>query len=135
MSIDEQRILDDVIEDIMFEYKRTRSPHKAARALGLSIDYVWGVIDDNKEYYDDEASSHKETYGGRGPPALRKYVAGRTRAGTPWDNNSLPIQQARAAYEAGTHDMATGRDGKWLILYSIPLASKMPRPNYFQLEA
>jgi hypothetical protein len=76
----------------------------------------------------------EEQYGGYGRPELREFLVGRKRAHEVWDNNDPVIAQARAHYELGTCDMCTGRDGDWLLLYSIPNKKLKPRPDYFQPE-
>lgn len=122
----------EVIDDILIEYKRTRSPFKAAKAVGVDVAEVWAVIDANK----DKLGTYEERHGGNGRPELEQFFVAKRRAmDRGWENNDAPILRARAQYEAGTHEMITGRDGSWLILYAIPrryLASG--REGYFTPE-
>jgi len=122
----------EVIEDIIQVYKRTRSPFKTATETGVDVADVWKVVDENK----DRMSVFEERYGGRGRPDLQDFLVASRRAGDrEWDNEDAGVAAARARYEAGTHTMATGRDGQWLLLYSIPLKwPSDPRPNYFRPE-
>lgn len=107
----------EVTAEILAEFKRTRSPFKTANAVGVDVAVVWAVIDSNK----DKVGAFEERYGGRGRPELEQFIVASRRAmAGVWDNDSTEIRDARAAYEAGTHEMATGRDGPWLILYCIP---------------
>ena len=121
----------EVIDEILIEYKRTRSPFRTATNLGLETSVVWEIIEKNQ----DRLSAFPERNGGFGPENLVKYIAGRRRVSSrEWDNKDPAIARARASYELGTHDMATGRDGGWLILYSIPLKKRFPRTDYFRPE-
>lgn len=122
----------EVIEDIISEYRRTRSPFKTANACGVDVAIVWGVIDQNK----DRMSIYEERYGGKGRPELQQFlVASRRASDREWDNADHGIIAARRALEAGTHVMTTGRDGQWLLLYSIPRKGQRdPRPDYFLPE-
>lgn len=65
---------------------------------------------------------------------MQQFAVARKKADQPWDNSVEAIDAARNAYEAGTHIMATGRDGDWLILYSIPQRRVTPRPGCFDPE-
>lgn len=118
-------------EEIKIELWKHRSPSKVARNLGISIRKVLEV--------DQELSGHprivrEERHDGLGRPELRQFTVARKRAMAVWDASDPKIIAAREAYEAGTHDMATGRDGDWLILYSIPVRKTNPRPSYFKQE-
>lgn len=119
-------------EEIKNELYKHRSPSKVARNLGISIRDVLSV--------DEELSGRprivrEERFEGLGRPELRQFTVARKRAMAVWDVADPNIVEAREAYEAGTHDMATGRDGDWLILYSFPLRKSQPRPNYFKPES
>jgi hypothetical protein len=121
----------EVIDDVLAEYKRTRSPFRTAKNVGLDTQVVWDIIEANS----DKLSAHPERNGGFGNPKLQPFlVARRQVTSRSWDNDDPKIALARANYEAGSHDMMTGRDGGWLLLYSIPLKRRMPRPNYFKPE-
>jgi len=118
----------EVVADILAEYKRTRSPFKAANAVGVPVETVWMVIDQNK----DKLSSFEERHGGYGRPEMRQYLVARRRAS---EREWPDVTDARKAYEDGTHEMATGRDGAWLLLYLIP--RRWPatgREKYFTVD-
>ena len=122
----------EIIAEILAEYKRCRSPFKTAKAVGVDVAQVWSVIDTNK----DKLSTFEERHGGRGRPDMEKHlVATRRATDRGWENSQPEIAAARAAYEAGTHEMATGRDGAWLLLYSIPRRYPVTgRDGYFTPE-
>jgi hypothetical protein len=122
----------EVIADILVRYKQTRSPFKTATSVGVSVDEVFSVINSQQE----RVVTAEERYGGLGRPDIRKHtVARRSATLLGWDNDNPAIIKARADYEAGTHIMATGRDGGTLILYSIPRKGRPdPMPGYFLPE-
>lgn len=115
-------------KEIEIELRKVRAPAKVARNLGISLVDVLIVSDDI-----GGISRHirPATYDGEGRPELRQFMMARKRANVPWDNDEPAIAEARRRYEAGTHTMCTGRDGEWLILYSIPLRKRDPKPDYF----
>ena len=122
----------EVIEDILYQYKRTRSPYKVAREVGVDASVVWQVINDHA----DKLSPIQERFGGYGRPEMQQFLVARRMSATrEWDNTELTIALARRRYELGTHDMMQGRDGRWLLLYSKPNKVVRPRLNYFRPEA
>jgi hypothetical protein len=121
----------EVVNDVLLEYKRTRSPFRTAKLVGLDTAIVWQIIEENA----DKLSAHPERNGGFGRPELTRYIVGRRKVSSrQWDNDDEKIALARSCYELGSHDMATARDGGWLILYSIPNRSRQPRAGYFKPE-
>lgn len=124
-------ITPEIRQEIVAELRKTRAPGKVARSLGIDIRLVLPIAD---ELSGLPRTSHEERFGGYGRPELSEFLVGRKRAHETWDNSDPLIAGARDAYEAGTHDMATGRDGDWLLLYSIPKRRVTPRPAYFQPE-
>lgn len=123
--------MNDLKQEIITELRRVRAPAKVARNLGLDLALVLQVSD---EIGGVRRTSRAEQYEGWGRPELRDFVVDRKRAYQAWDNTIPNIATARANYEAGTHEMCTGRDGDWLILYSIPRDRVAPRPDYFRPE-
>lgn len=111
---------------------RRFSPFKVARQVGLSTEEVFNIIEDNRE----TLSTAKERFGGFGRPELQPFIVARRRAmDREWDNNDPEIVKARTNLETGTHIMTTGRDGAWLVLYSIPRKGRPdPQPGYFLPE-
>lgn len=114
---------------ILEHYRRSRSPFKTATALGFELDEVWELINDSEV----QLYARQERHGGFGRPELVPFTAARRRAGTGWNNASPELRRARRAYEEGTVELATGRDGLWEILYAIPRKRPSPRPHYFRL--
>jgi hypothetical protein len=111
---------------------RRFSPFKTATVVGISVEEVFQIIEDNKE----KLNAAQERYAGFGRPELQPFTMARRQATERgWNNDDEGIISARAQYEAGTHEMTTGRDGQWLILYSIPRQRKAPsRLGYFTPE-
>lgn len=123
---------EEIIEDVLLEYKRTRSPFRTANLTGLDASVVWAII----EQHADKLSTYPERHGGYGRSDIEQYIVARRKVSSrSWDNTEPAIADARLSYERGTHDLATGRDGGWLILYAIPRKKVFPRVNYFKPEA
>lgn len=122
----------EIEAEIVAKYRQTRSPFKTAHAVGVNVDDVFKVIDDKS----DQLTAAPERHGGLGRPDIQQFTVARRRvAQLGWDNDDPKIVQARQDYETGTHIMATGRDGAWLILYSIPRKGRPdPMPDYFLPE-
>lgn len=121
---------DQIRDEIARDLRKTRAPSRTAKNLGYPIKMVLQVADEDSE----PRSRHIERHGGLGRPEMQQYAVARKKAWQTWDNDSQEVSDARVAYEAGTHIMATGRDGDWLIMYMIPQSKPTPRPNYFQPE-
>lgn len=124
----------EIEKEILAEYRKNPqrfSPFRTASAVGASIDQVFAVVDANKE----SAAKSDESHGGYGKPNLRRYLIARKKGMTSgWNNDDPKIKAARDGLEEGTNTMVTGRDGTWILLYSIPLKTVRPRPNYFAPE-
>jgi hypothetical protein len=77
-----------------------------------------------------------ELYGGWGRPELQKFVVTRVRAGDDWPLFAhYEIEKARQDYDLGLSEMCQGRDGQWIILYSIPrIHPEQGRLPYFSRE-
>lgn len=117
------------IDEIIDAYRRLKSPFRVANLFGLDVQEVWKVMEANP----DRLAAIPTRFGGDGRPAMFPYLAARRKVSDPsWDNDSAEVQVARSAFEAGTHTMATGRDGNWLLMYMIPQAQVTPRPDYFK---
>jgi hypothetical protein len=124
-------ITPEIRDEIIFELRKVRAPAKVARNLGIDIRHVLPIAD---ELAGQPRALRQEVHDGHGRPELRDMLVARKLAHDVWNNDDPAIAGARAAYEAGSHDMATGRDGQWLLLYSIPQRKPTPRPDYFQPE-
>ena len=84
-----------------------------------------------------ENGKFNATKEGKGPKKLQKHIVAITHVQEPWDNEDKKIKKARKQYDAGTHEMCTGRDGMKKILYAIPrkIPSMKGRPYFYKLEA
>lgn len=125
-------ITPEIEAEIVASLKRTRSPFRVATKVGVDVNTVMQILEKNE----DKLSEIPERNGGLGREELRPYVVARRLASeTSWDNDDPKISEARDNFEAGTHIMATGRDGAYLILYSIPRKGRPdPNPDYFLPE-
>jgi hypothetical protein len=121
--------MSELDKDIREEHRKHGSLFKTAKKMGTTIDYVIGIVGNEKVEEQPDASTCK--FDGFGDPAKHKFFVGRSLAKDVWDNSRPEIADARAKFEAGTHNMGTGRDGPWVILYLFPQAVVTPRPNYF----
>lgn len=120
------------IDDVIEQYRRLKSPFRVAKLLDLDVQEVWTVIEENP----DRLARLPTRFGGDGRPEMMPYIVARRKVTDPsWDNDSPEIKQARADFEAGTHQMATGRDGNWLLMYMVPQEVVTPRPDYFKPAA
>lgn len=123
----------EVEAEVLRVYRQTRSPFKTAKKVGhIDVSDVFAVI--NK--HEGEISTAQERHGGFGREELRDHLVARRKITVSGWNNADPlIAKAREDYEAGTHIMATGRDGGWLLLYSIPRRGRPdPQVGYFLPE-
>lgn len=125
----------EITDEVLRLYRQNTqrfSPFKVSKALGVSISEVLAVVENNRELL----TQGTEVHGGMGRPDIQPFLVARKKGiGAQWDNNSPAIADARAQYEAGTHEMMTGRDGPWQLLYSFPReVPAAPRPGYFNPE-
>jgi hypothetical protein len=119
------------VAEVLAEYRRVRSPFKVANNLGFTVQDVWSVIDENP----DAAVQNLERWGGEGRPDLRPYFVAQSRCADRWDNDESGVALARERFCAGTHTLATHRDGGVKFLCSIPLKKRVPaQPDYFKPE-
>lgn len=96
---------------------------RISRAYGVPIRVIRGFLPQP-----EPASAASERFGGRGRPDIEHFSISRTLAGNPWPaKDAVGIDNARRSYDAGLIEMATGRDGDWLILYAFP--RKRPAKN------
>lgn len=121
--------MSELDKDIREEYAKHNSLFKTAKAFNVTVEYVNNVVQSQAiEPTPDMSTCEWE---GFGDPDKRKYLVARSLAAGSWDNKRPEVAEARAKFEAGTHNIATGRDGPYLLLYAFPRAVVQPRPNYF----
>lgn len=125
-------ITPEITEETLRVFRQTRSPFKTSTKVGISVSEVLQIIDTQQ----DKLSERQERHGGCGREEMRPHLVARRRVSeTSWDNGNPAIAAAREGYEAGTHIMATGRDGSWLLLYSVKRKGRPdPMPGYFLPE-
>lgn len=106
------------------------SPFKVAKQVGATIGEVLAVVNKHQAI--------ETPYEGQieRPELGRFIVASRRISDGGWNNSDPGVLLARRGFEAGTHDMATYRDGKWLHLCSFPLIRpRRARPGFFTGKA
>lgn len=122
------RELSPVEREMLRADLKTRSPSQIARTYGLSLSDILNTPSSGPVFApvsDD----------GWGRQELRAYIVSRTKAGAGWPLADLSkIMTARRDYDAGLVEMCTGRDGKFLILYSIPRKQPTDSRPYFFTE-
>lgn len=103
------------------------SPFRVAKQVGATISEVIAVVNKNRE---PEGTPFEGSIKRQG---LARFIVASRRVTDPgWDNSHEGVVRARRGYEAGTHDMATHREGKWLHLCLFPLVrQRRARPGYF----
>jgi len=109
------------------------SPSKTSRQVGCSTGEVIDIVRRNRHFVTD-GNEHNS---GAGREDLQPFiVASRRVSDRGWNNDDPAVASARASFCAGTHTMATHRDGPWLHLCLIPLRI-LAKPNlsYFKLGA
>lgn len=117
-------------EDIREDYAKHNSLFKTARRYDVEVGYVLNLVQNDVQEVAPDLTTCE--FDGFGDPVKKKYLIARNAANTSWDNTAPEIVIARAKFEAGTHTMAIGRDGPYLLMYCFPLAVKRPKPGYFQ---
>jgi hypothetical protein len=125
-------ITPEIEAEIIREFRQTKSPFKVSNKVGVSVAEVFAVI----ENHEDKLTVVPERHGGEGRPEIRdSLIAKRKATEREWNNSDPKIVEARRNYEKGTHIMATGRDGAWLLLYSFKRIGRPdPLPDYFLPE-
>jgi hypothetical protein len=117
-------------DEIASDLRKTRSPSRTAKNLGYSIAIILQVVEDENQ----PRVLRQERHGGLGRPELQKHTVARKKVWQSWNNDLPEVAKARNDYEAGTHQMVTGYDGDWAILYMIPLRWPAAKPHYFLPE-
>jgi hypothetical protein len=111
--------------------------HAVARELGISAEECRRVFPQHRavlrEPEDPTPARDKQGRPDVGRKALRdRIVSVRHVQSGGWpDADRAAITGARRRYDNGTHDMATGREGPWLILYSWKRRKPVKPRHYF----
>lgn len=122
------------INDLIKEELKTASPSVVARRLG--VDYRALLLRQQQEQSPvmrEEVIPEPDDITTIGRPGMESMVIAITRAaGGGWPKKyDAIIEDARRKYDAGTHEMATGRTKGWLVLYLIPRLHRVRTRNYF----
>ena len=122
--------MDNLERDVREELGKHGSVFKTCRKLGIdNAAYVADIA--NQMKLEESPDLSDCAFDGFGDPNKRQYLVARSLAVEVWDNSRPEVAEARAKYEEGTHTMATGRDGPYVLLYLFPQAVKTPRPDFF----
>lgn len=125
--------VDAEVKDKILEVLRHNGGDYIAAAKTLALpSYLISLVDivENRKF--------NYTPEGKGPKHLQKYIVAirSLYIHSGWDNTNPDIIKARAAYDCGMAELATGRDGENLILYCIPRAKQdKKRKPYFSAPA
>jgi hypothetical protein len=109
---------------------------KAPKARYDKIARMFGTTEMAVRNFDIEVLGRwKRSQDGWGDPAIRKFAVARRHIDGMWDDRSERIREARNTYDNGTHEMCSGRDGLYIILYSIPRKEPvLDRRPYFRRD-
>lgn len=107
-----------------------------ARELGISADECRRAFPQSavsvREVDDPQPGKDQHGRPNVGRKAMRDHIVSVRHALAPWpEADRSTIVRARRKYDAGTHYMATGRDGNWIILYSWKRRKAVPPRSYF----
>ncbi len=117
---------EEILNRIKVRLRYSRNYGKIARDMSLSVREVEAVdVEHNGRF--------NYTPEGLGQPEMLRHMIARydIREQSEWDNSDPKIIQAREDYDAGKIEMATGRDGFFMLLYAIPRKTPADRPLYF----
>lgn len=124
----------DLEKDVREELAKHGSVFKTCRQLGIdNVQYVSDIANEMKAQESPDLSACE--FEGFGDPEKKNFLVARSLAVEVWDNSRPEVADAREKFEAGTHNMLTGRDGPYVLLYLFPRAVKEPRPGYFTLSS
>lgn len=118
------------IEETLEEIKRFSTDYvRISKKVGLSPITVRDIdITINRRFVITED--------GYGRYDIRRRLIARRHVDTDgWDETNAVIRAAKSEYDNGTVELATGRDGFWLLLYRFPRRVKdAKREPYFTGE-
>lgn len=122
--------MDNLEKDVREQLDKHGSVLKACRSLGIkNVEYVADI--QAKMAKDTKPELARCDYDGFGRPDIRENLVARNLATESWDNSRPEVADARDKFEAGTHNLLTGRDGPYILLYAFPQPVVTPRPDYF----
>lgn len=116
-----------ILEDMAKPFPDLR---RISTAYGIPIAIIRSLEEQPK------SSEFSEKYGGLGRPELRPYIISRRLVTTYWPAADRVIfEKHHQLYDLGFVEMCQGRDGDWIIQYSIPrLIPAMDRTPYFSRD-
>lgn len=115
------RVTETLVNDIRRELESTKlriSPVKIATRYGVPIPLVRFIM---QEMPSPNTAFTKHSTDGWGKDSLRPFLIARKIAGEAWPSSyDSNIEAARDQYDAGVTEMFQGRDGDFILLYSMP---------------
>lgn len=125
-------VMDQEIRDLVKKFGLDLS--KIANRIGWPPLLVKAALV-RMDLYNDEKCQFTERHGGYGRPEIRDFLVARRRAHGEWlDKDQGAIEEARVKYDKGLSEIATGRDGSFILLYSIPRKKPVKRSPYFSAK-
>lgn len=99
---------------------------RVARRLALPYSIVLKIAGATQS-----STAYSETNGGYGPIHKRQFLVTRKKVTEAWDNEEPKLKKVRKEYNEGLVELATGRDGDWILLYRFPRQKVVAERNYF----
>lgn len=133
-SSDTFKITDSLIKEIQTELLAFRAnPVRIATKLGVPVALVRFISNETPSGTSDFTVHSTD---GWGRTELRDFVVTRKAAIGDWSpEDKALLEGIRDAYDNGTHELAQGRDGNFIIQYAFPRNKKAKRTyRYFKIE-
>lgn len=113
------RITQTLIDELQRELQGNRpNPVKIAARYGVPAGLVRFIMQESPS---PNTEFVKHSTDGWGKKELRPWLVSRKASGDAWpEADKEKIEKAREAYDDGITEMCQGRDGDFILLYSIP---------------
>lgn len=101
---------------------KTKNPYHLADQLDIKLREARAMLRDKPEYLE-----------GWGRPSMHPHIISRRNVNwAKWPSEDLQrIHEHKRLHDEGKVTMCQGRDGEWLIQYSIPNQMPVRRETYF----
>lgn len=123
---DSFHVTETLIVELQRELKGNRpNPVRIAARYGVPAAMVRYIMQESPS---PNTTFSKVSEDGWGQPNLRPYLVSRKAAGDGWpEEDKEKIEVERENYDDGISEMCQGRDGDFILLYSIPRKRKINR--------
>lgn len=127
------KVTESLISDIKADVPNA-SPIKVAHKFGVPVGLVRFIINETPN---PNTEFTKLSEDGWGRPALRRFILTRKPVGESWPKaDEENLQKHRELYDAGLVEMCQGRDGDFIIQYSMPRRKPASRRHpWFKRES